>query len=194
MYRASSGAPLEHLLDAGDVVVGLSATGRWPAGLTHLGRSVRIEACDLTDVAEADAGRSHRSQAARGDLSPRRAGEPAGERRRPRGTWALNLGGALNLLEAVKASGLKPRVVLVGSGVCYGNPAPSTCPSVRTARYGRTIPTPRARRRPTFWASSITWPRDRRRDGPPVQPRRPSAVVQLRLGGLARQVAEVEAG
>jgi GDP-4-dehydro-6-deoxy-D-mannose reductase len=40
----------------------------------------------------------------------------------PRGTWTLNLGGSLNLLEAVKSSGQKPRVILVGSGVCYGNP------------------------------------------------------------------------
>ena len=46
----------------------------------------------------------------------------------PRGTWALNLGGTLNLLEAVKASGLKPRVILVGSGTCYGNPAPEFIP------------------------------------------------------------------
>ena len=78
----------------------------------------------------------------------------------PRGTWALNLGGTLNLLEAVKAAGLKPRprVVLVGSGVCYGNPGPSTCRSPRTARSGRTTRTRRARPRPTSWASSITWP------------------------------------
>src|SRR5439155_4831927 len=48
----------------------------------------------------------------------------------PRGTWALNLGGTLNLLEAVRAAGLSPgpRVVLVGSGVSYGNPAPEHLP------------------------------------------------------------------
>ena len=34
----------------------------------------------------------------------------------------------MNLLEAVKASGQKPRVILVGSGVCYGNPAPEWIP------------------------------------------------------------------
>jgi GDP-4-dehydro-6-deoxy-D-mannose reductase len=34
----------------------------------------------------------------------------------------------LNLLEAVKASGRKPRVILVSSGVCYGNPAPEWIP------------------------------------------------------------------
>jgi len=40
----------------------------------------------------------------------------------PRGTWTLNLGGSLNLLEAIKSSGQRPRVILVSSGVCYGNP------------------------------------------------------------------------
>ncbi len=40
----------------------------------------------------------------------------------PRGTWALNLGASLNLLEAARASGQKPRIVLVSTGVCYGNP------------------------------------------------------------------------
>ena len=33
----------EHLIAAGDLVVGLSASGRWPAGLAHLARQVRIE-------------------------------------------------------------------------------------------------------------------------------------------------------
>ncbi len=32
------------------------------------------------------------------------------------------------MLEAVKASGQKPRVILVGSGVCYGNPTPEWIP------------------------------------------------------------------
>ena len=54
----------------------------------------------------------------------------------PRGTWAINLGGTLNLLEAVKAAALNraPRVILVSSGVCYGNPtAEFTYRSVRIA-------------------------------------------------------------
>ncbi len=52
----------------------------------------------------------------------------------PRGTWASTWAGRLNLLEAVKASGLKPRVILVSSGVCYGNPRPSSSRSGKTAR------------------------------------------------------------
>src|SRR5208337_4222174 len=102
----------------------------WPAVLAHLSRSVRIESCDLTDVAE-----SHLSE-----LLNRKQPEviyhlaaqsnPNASLSDPRGTWALNLGGTLNLLEAVKAAALKPRprVVLVSSGVCYGNPAPEDLP------------------------------------------------------------------
>ncbi len=53
---------------------------------------------------------------------------PQGSLTDPRGTWTLNLVGSLNLLEAVKSSGQKPRVILVGSGVSYGNPAPEFIP------------------------------------------------------------------
>lgn len=42
----------EHLVAAGDLVVGISASGRWPGTLAHLNRSVRIESCDLTDADE----------------------------------------------------------------------------------------------------------------------------------------------
>ena len=99
----------EHLVAAGDLVVGISASGRWPAVLAHLSRSVRIESCDLTDVAE-----SHLSE-----LLNRKQPEviyhlaaqsnPHASLSDPRGTWALNLGGTLNLLEAVKAAALEPR-------------------------------------------------------------------------------------
>src|SRR5262249_23717809 len=111
----------EHLVGAGDLVGGLSASGRWPGGPGPPGRPGRIERCDLAAVDEADLA----------DLVARKQPEvvyhlaaqanPQASVADPRGTWALNLGGALNLLEAVKASGQKPRVVLVGSGVCYGN-------------------------------------------------------------------------
>src|SRR3954452_12123593 len=84
----------EHLVAEGDLVVGLSASGRWPAGLAHLGASVRVERCDLTAVAEADLA----------DLVARKRPEavyhlaaqanPQASVADPRGTWALNLGGA----------------------------------------------------------------------------------------------------
>src|SRR3954449_4285195 len=94
----------EHLVAAGDLVVGLSTSGRWPEPLAHLARQVRIERCDLTAVAQDDLA----------DLITRKQPEviyhlaaqanPQASVADPRGTWALNLGGALNLLEAVKAS------------------------------------------------------------------------------------------
>jgi GDP-4-dehydro-6-deoxy-D-mannose reductase len=118
----------EHLIDEGDLVVGLSTSGRWPGELASLSQQVRIERLDLTEAAEDDLA----------DLIGRKQPEviyhlaaqanPQASVTDPRGTWALNLGGTLNLLEAVKATGLRPRVVLVGSGVCYGNPAPEHLP------------------------------------------------------------------
>src|SRR5579885_849973 len=40
--------------------------------------------------------------------------------RRPEETLAVNAGGAVNLLEAVHAAGLSPRVLLIGSAEQYG--------------------------------------------------------------------------
>src|SRR4051794_10941224 len=115
----------EHLIAAGDLLVGLSASGRWPDDLAHLAREVRIERHDLAapdgDDLAALIGRK------RPEVIYHLAAQanPQASVADPRGTWALNLGGTLNLLEAVKAAtpGLdsRPRVILVGSGVCYGN-------------------------------------------------------------------------
>lgn len=44
----------EHLVAAGDLVIGLSASGRWPADLTHLAKTVRLEPFDLVEQGEAD--------------------------------------------------------------------------------------------------------------------------------------------
>src|SRR5690242_12409454 len=42
----------EHLLEAGDVILGLSASGQWPGELHQLARQVRLEAFDLTNVSQ----------------------------------------------------------------------------------------------------------------------------------------------
>src|SRR4051812_48678697 len=120
----------EHLIDVGDLVVGLSTSGRWPEGLAHLSRLVRIERCDLTGVDEADLSALIARKQPEVIYHLAAQANPQASLGDPRGTWALNLGGTLNLLEAVKASGLEPgpRGVLVGSGVCYGNPAPEHLP------------------------------------------------------------------
>src|SRR5262249_47218167 len=118
----------EHLLASGDAVAGLSSSGRWPDNLAHLAGRVRIEPCDLARASQDEmTGRIARE---RPEAIYHLAAQanPQASVADPKGTWALNLGGTLTLLEAVKASGLKPRVVIVGSGVCYGNPAPEHMP------------------------------------------------------------------
>lgn len=119
---------VEHLASAGDQIIGLSSRGRWPAVLAHLERHARIERLDLADVAEDDFADLLRRKQPEAIYHLAAQANPSRSVADPRGTWALNLGGALNLLEAVKTSGLKPRVVLVSSGVCYGNPAPEHLP------------------------------------------------------------------
>jgi GDP-4-dehydro-6-deoxy-D-mannose reductase len=187
----------EHLIAEGDLVVGLSTSGRWPAGLAHVSRQVRIERCDLAGVDEADL------SALIGRKQPEviyhlaAQANPQASMTDPRGTWALNLGGTLNLLEAVKASGLRPRprVVLVGSGVCYGNPAPEHlpvgegCPLRPNNPYSASKAAADLLGIQHFLAhgTDVVMVRPFNHAGPRQSP---SYV----LGALARQVAEVEAG
>ena len=113
----------------------------------------------------------------------------------PRGTWALNLGGTLTLLEAVKASGLRPRVVLVGSGVCYGNPGPEQMPVAESCPLRPNNPYSASKGAADLLGvqhflahgTDVVMARPFNHAGP----RQSSTYV---LGALARQVAEVEAG
>jgi GDP-4-dehydro-6-deoxy-D-mannose reductase len=113
----------EHLVAEGDLVVGLSISGRWPQSLAHLGHCIRLEQFDLVERGEGDL--SELIQRKQPEVIYHLAAQsnPQGSLNDPRGTWTLNLGGSLNLLEAVKASGHNARVILVSSGVCYGDPA-----------------------------------------------------------------------
>lgn len=119
---------VEHLADSGDQIIGLSSRGRWPEGLVHLERLARLERLDLVEATESDFADLIRRKQPEAIYHLAAQANPSRSVSDPRGTWALNLGGTLNLLEAVRASGLKPKVVLVGSGVCYGNPAPEHLP------------------------------------------------------------------
>ncbi len=118
----------EHLVAQGDLVVGLSVSGRWPLELEHLGKCARLERLDLVDCNEADLASFFNRKQPEVIYHLAAQSNPQESLSDPRGTWSLNLGGTLNLLEAVKASGQSPRVILVGSGVCYGNPAPEWIP------------------------------------------------------------------
>src|SRR5919112_770895 len=185
----------EHLIGSDDLVVGLSASGRWPEGLAHLSSRVRIERCDLAGDVEAElAGLIGRKQP---EVIYHLAAQanPQASVADPRGTWALNLGGTLNLLEAVKASGLRPRVVLVSSGVCYGNPAPEHMPVSESCPLRPNNPYSASKAAADLLGiqhflshgTDVVMVRPFNHAGPRQSP---SYV----LGGLARQVAEVEAG
>jgi GDP-4-dehydro-6-deoxy-D-mannose reductase len=118
----------EHLVAEGDIVVGLSASGRWPADLAHLGQQARIERFDLVQDEPARLAEIVRRKQPEVIYHLAAQSNPQGSLADPRATWTLNFWGSFNLLEAVKASGQAPRVVLVSSGVCYGNPPPESIP------------------------------------------------------------------
>jgi GDP-4-dehydro-6-deoxy-D-mannose reductase len=123
-----------HLAEAGDQIVGLSTTGAWPPERADLARLARVERLDLADVAEEDLIDLLRRKQPEAIYHLAGQSNPQRSVADPRGTWAINLGGALNLLEAVRhlaarhPEAARPRIVLVGSGVCYGNPAPEHLP------------------------------------------------------------------
>jgi GDP-4-dehydro-6-deoxy-D-mannose reductase len=118
----------EHLVAEGDLVVGISAGGAWPPDLAQVGKTVRIERLDLVEAGEDELADFVRRKQPEVIYHLAAQSNPQQSVSDPRGTWALNLGSTLNLLEAVKASGLKPRVILVSSGTCYGDPAPEFIP------------------------------------------------------------------
>jgi GDP-4-dehydro-6-deoxy-D-mannose reductase len=185
----------EHLIESGDLVVGLSASGRWPEGLAHVGRHVRIERGDLTQADEADLAALISRKQPQAIYHLAAQANPQASVADPRGTWALNLGGTLNLLEAVKASGTTPRVVLVGSGVCYGNPAPEYLPVTEVCPLRPNNPYAASKAAADLLGvqhflahgTDVVMARPFNHAGP----RQSSDYV---LSALARQVAQVEAG
>jgi GDP-4-dehydro-6-deoxy-D-mannose reductase len=185
----------EHLLESGDLVVGLSAGGIWPAALEHLSGRVRLEKYNLTDGSDDELSERLRRKHPEVIYHLAAQANPQASVADPRGTWALNLGGTLNVLEAIKTSKLAPRVVLVGSGVCYGNPAPEhlpvreSCPLRPNNPYSASKGASDLLGVQHFLAhgTSVVMVRPFNHAGP----RQSDAYV---LSSLARQVAEVEAG
>ncbi len=118
----------EHLLAEGDIVLGLSSSGRWPESLQFLARDIRLERYDLADGGSEDLGELIARKQPEVIYHLAAQANPQLSVSDPRGTWALNLGGTLNLLEAVREAKSKARVILVSSGVCYGSPAPEFLP------------------------------------------------------------------
>jgi GDP-4-dehydro-6-deoxy-D-mannose reductase len=118
----------EHLVAEGDIVVGLSASGRWPAELAHLGKCARIERFNLVEESETKLAEIIRRKQPEVIYHLAAQSNPQASLADPRATWTLNFWGSFNLLEAVKLSGQSSRVVVVSSGVCYGNPPPELIP------------------------------------------------------------------
>src|SRR3954468_23453238 len=185
----------EHLIESEDLVVGLSASGRWPEGLAHLSSRVRIERCDLAGDVEADLAELIGRKQPEVIYHLAAQANPQASSADPRGTWALNLGGTLNLLEAVRKSGLTPRVVLVGSGVSYGNPAPEHLPVAESCPMRPNNPYSSSKAAADLLGvqhhlthgTDVVMVRPFNHAGPRQSP-------QYVLSALARQVVEVEAG
>ncbi len=185
----------EHLVASGDIVAGLSLSGRWPEGLGHVARSVRLERCDLTDVGEADLAALIGRKRPEVIYHLAAQANPQASVSDPRGTWAVNLGGTLNLLEAVQATGLKPRIILVSSGVCYGIPGPELLPVTEDCPLRPTNPYAASKgaadllgiQHHLAHGADVVIVRPFNHAGPGQSP-------NYVLSALARQVAEVERG
>jgi GDP-4-dehydro-6-deoxy-D-mannose reductase len=187
----------EHLISQGDLVVGISVSGRWPAHLAHLNRSVRIEPCNLIETDEADLTQLLKRKQPEVIYHLAAQSNPHGSLKDPRGTWALNLGGTLNLLEAIKAAALQPspRVILVSSGVAYGNPSAEYLPVREDCPVRPNNPYAASKAAADLlgiqhvlaFAADVVIVRPFNHAGPRQSP-------TYVLAALARQVAEVEVG
>jgi GDP-4-dehydro-6-deoxy-D-mannose reductase len=113
----------------------------------------------------------------------------------PGTTLAINAGGAINLLEAVRAEGLAPRIVLVGSGEQYGvvpaadNPIKETYPPAPVNPYAVAKQTQDLFGY-QYWVS-YQLPIIRARAFNHFGPIQDDTFV---VASLARQIAEIEAG
>jgi GDP-4-dehydro-6-deoxy-D-mannose reductase len=187
---------IEHLSDMGDVIIGLSNTAQWPAPLHFMERIARLEQVDLADgdqeselIELIDRKQPEAIYHLAAQANPQASLDDV------RGTWALNLGGTLNLLEAVRHSRCRPWVLLVSSGVVYGNPDPEDLPVGERCPLRPNNPYAASKA-----AADLLGIQHYLAYGTPViiarpfnhaGPRQSSVYV---LSALARQVAEVEVG
>jgi GDP-4-dehydro-6-deoxy-D-mannose reductase len=161
-----------------------------------LDRDVRFERFDLAEGDEDELADLIRRKQPEAIYHLAAQSNPQASTKDPRGTWVVNLGGTLNLLEAAKASGIKPRILVVGSGVCYGNPPREFAAGVSEAcplRPNNPYSSSKA-------AADLLAVQHHLSDGTDVViarpfnhagPRQSSTYV---LSALARQVAEFDAG
>ena len=112
---------VEHLMSlGGHVLAGVSRRGAWPDGLAHLAPHARLYAADLCDPAAAE----RVVREVRPEWVCHLAGyaNTGGSFRDPERAWRENLTATRALYDAVAASGLRPRVLFVSTGLIYGEP------------------------------------------------------------------------
>lgn len=186
----------EHLLEQGDEVIGLSTSGRWPEELADLmGDRVRLERWDLATPDDAGLAGCLERIAPEVVIHLAAQSNPAESTADPKRTWAINFEGTHRLLEGLRNKGLRPRVVLVGSGVSYGYPAPEylpvneLCPLRPVDPYGasKAAADILGVQHTLGFGADIVVARPFNHAGPRQSPR-------YVLSALARQVAIVEAG
>lgn len=189
------GSLTERLLEAGDVIVGLSISGTWPRSLSHLNSHARVEAFNLASAGSSACAELIKRKQPEVIYHLAAQSNPQASVDFPIETWNINLGGTLNLLEGVRLSGLRPRVVLIGSGVSYGNPPTEFIPVDENCPLRPNNPYAASKAAADILAiqhvlaynADIVVARPFNHAGP----RQSEKYV---LGGLARQVAEVERG
>ncbi|GIW85959.1 MAG: GDP-mannose 4,6-dehydratase [Isosphaeraceae bacterium] len=186
---------IRHLVDSGDQVIGLSQSGHWPDPASDLPRICRLEPLDLTNTPDDQFADLLRRKQPEAIYHLAAQSNPRLSLDNPRLTWSLNLGGTFNLLEAIRHAQLQPRVILVSSGVVYGNPEPhhlpvrEDCPVLPNNPYAASkaaadilgIQHALTYHTPTIIAR-------------PFNHAGPGQSDLYVLSSLARQVAEVEAG
>lgn len=108
------------LAEGGHTVAGLSRIPDWPAPLAHLANKVRLVTAELSD--------KPRLEAVLKDTQPEWIFHFAGYAntgksfKEPERCWQDNLDGTRTFYDAVHASGLKPRILFVSTGLIYGDP------------------------------------------------------------------------
>ena len=104
----------------GHTLFGVGRSGRWPAALTHLASSVELHPADLTDASHVE----RLLRLTEPDHLYHLAGyaNTGGSFKEPDACWQANLTATRMLLDAVANVGRPCRVLMVSSGLIYGDP------------------------------------------------------------------------